>query len=223
MSDSTIPETITLFDADRRPSRRCGDCQLCCKLLPVNEFDKPANCRCAHQRTGKGCAIYRDRPMSCEIWNCRWLVDTSTGALPRPDRAHYVVDIMPDFVTVVPHDGSPKRDLPVIVIWCDPAFRDAHKAASLREWIDSQRTCALIRYGSREAFLLAPPSVTGDGWQEQTSGTGGPEHTLQQKAAALGGSLIVEVENDGGDSVGRASLQIGGRAVPVAYQGKLPS
>lgn len=66
--------------------RICGDCQLCCKLMPVEEFDKPANCRCEHQRTGKGCAIYADRPMSCALWNCRWLVDTECAGLPRPER-----------------------------------------------------------------------------------------------------------------------------------------
>lgn len=200
-------------------SRRCGDCTLCCKLMPVEEFAKPANCRCEHQRSGKGCAIYRDRPMSCAIWNCRWLVDDDCAQLPRPDRSHYVVDIIPDFVTMKPHDGSPATNLPVLQVWCDPAFPDAHRAASFRAWLDGQRICALIRYSSRDAFLLAPPSVSGDGWHEQHSSTVGPQHTLQEKAAALGATLEIEVAGGG---IGRAVLELDGKRLPTAYQGKLP-
>jgi hypothetical protein len=43
--------------------RRCGDCQLCCKLLPTREVNKPANTRCQHQRAHKGCAIYEVWPL----------------------------------------------------------------------------------------------------------------------------------------------------------------
>ena len=206
----------------RRSARRCGDCQLCCKLLPVVELGKPASCRCEHQRAGKGCAIYADKPMSCALWNCRWLVDDECASLPRPDRSHYVVDMIPDFVTLKPHDGSEATNIPVLQVWIDPAFPRAHEAASFRAWLDRQGVCALIRSNSRDAFLLAPPSVTGKGWEEEHSNTSGPTHTLAQKAAALGGVLQIEVEAAGDDGVGRATLEIGGRAMPVAYQGRRP-
>lgn len=186
--------------------------------MPVEEFAKPANCRCEHQRTGKGCAIYKDRPLSCAIWNCRWLVDKDCAALPRPDRAHYVIDIIPDFATLQPHDGGAPQHIPVIQVWCDPAFPDAHKAASFRAWLDGQKTCALIRYGAREAFLLGPPSVTGQGWQEQRSSTSGPQHTLQEKAAILGGTLQIEMENS--DGVGSAVIEVGGKRLATAYLGR---
>lgn len=158
--------------------------------------------------------------MSCAIWNCRWLVDRDCGQLPRPDRAHYVLDIIPDFVTLQPHDGSPPQHLAVIQVWCDPAFPDAHKAASFRAWLDGQRMCALIRYNSRDAFLLAPPSVTGDGWQEQKGNSTEKSHTLQEKAAALGATLRLEFESD--DGVGRATLDLDGKALATAFMGKLP-
>lgn len=34
--------------------RKCGDCQLCCRLVPVPTIKKPANVRCAHQSLARG-------------------------------------------------------------------------------------------------------------------------------------------------------------------------
>lgn len=74
----------------------------------VPDFDKPAGKRCPHQRHHKGCAIYARRPFGCRFWNCRWLAEDDTAELLRPDRAHYVIDVSPDFV----RDGD--RPVPVI-------------------------------------------------------------------------------------------------------------
>jgi hypothetical protein len=183
-----LVDSITLYDADRITTRRCGDCTLCCKLLPVRELHKRAGQRCEHQRTGKGCTIYERRPPSCMLWSCRWLIDDECTDLPRPDRAHYVLDMMPDFVTLKPHDGSAPRHLPVIQVWIDPAFPKAHEAASFRAWLDSQRTCALIRFNASDGFVLAPPSVTGDGWQQQGGEMRDKTHTLHEVVRALGRS-----------------------------------
>lgn len=190
-------QTITLYDADRRTQRRCGDCQLCCKLLPMPELDKPANCRCRHQRAAKGCAIYSNRPASCALWNCRWLAEKDCADLPRPDRAHYVLDIMPDYVTLVDNESGAARHVPVIQVWCDPAWPEAHRAASFRTWLDRQRTCALIRYGSSGGFLLAPPSVTGQGWHEQRSDfPPAAEHRLDDVLRVMGSRLVVRTETE---------------------------
>src|SRR5437660_3422800 len=130
-----------------KPERQCGDCQLCCKLLPMKggdkpqfsetiaqlvelgimtaadaramepDFYKPAGKRCPHQRHGKGCAIYARRPFGCRFWNCRWLVNDDTAELSRPDRSHYVIDVSPDFVTLR-HDDSGEPDVvSVIQVW----------------------------------------------------------------------------------------------------------
>jgi Putative zinc- or iron-chelating domain len=65
----------------------------------IADFDKPAGERCPHQRHGKGCAIYARRPFGCRMWNCKWLGDPEgTADLSRPDRAGYVIDVMPDFI-----------------------------------------------------------------------------------------------------------------------------
>src|SRR4051794_9187127 len=117
-------------------NRQCGSCTLCCKLIPVPPLDKKAGERCKHQRS-TGCRIYSKRPRDCRLWSCAWLVNNINGRpLPvsRPDRTHYVIDIMPDYVTVE-SEGRTGR-LTVIQIWCDPDYPDAHRDPDLRAWLD---------------------------------------------------------------------------------------
>lgn len=76
--------TTVLYDADRKTARRCGGCTLCCKILPVRELAKPANTRCQHQRTGKGCAVYARLAQvspACVFWSCRWPMRANGGTL----------------------------------------------------------------------------------------------------------------------------------------------
>jgi putative zinc- or iron-chelating protein len=199
-------------------ARRCGDCQLCCKLLPVKEgakiqhfdlfeemvkvgiarpgdftmmvddFDKPAGQRCPHQRHGKGCMIYSRRPFGCRFWNCRWLLDEpGTESLSRPDRAHYVLDVAPDYVTT---DGGEKIE--VVQIWLDPDYPEAHRDPALRKYLlqrGEEKVAALVRLNAREAFLLVPPQMSADGqfFERRTEAHNEPQHSGAQIAEALGG------------------------------------
>ena len=158
----------TEFEFTQAAGRRCGGCTLCCKLLPVEEIGKHAGERCRHQRWGKGCAVYRrGLPVSCSLWSCAWLADAGAAGLPRPDRAHYVVDIVADTVRVVPHDGTPPTLLSVIQVWLDPAFPEAHRDPALRAYIEARAMPALIRLNSKDAFILSPPNCSPSGqWEE---------------------------------------------------------
>jgi hypothetical protein len=162
-------------------NRSCGDCQLCCELLPVRELDKTNNQRCRYQRRGKKrCSIYAQRPFACEVWSCRWLQDKATAGLSRPDRSHYVIDIMPDYIgCTTPETG--RTDLPVIQIWVDPKFPLAHRDLALREYMIAGEHTAIVRYGSHDGFLLIPPQfmstrqwwerpiMPGDGWETHSA------------------------------------------------------
>jgi hypothetical protein len=55
--------------------RQCGDCQLCCKLLPVRTLGKAAGQRCKHQRHHKGLAESGLSPYMLPVWQQRaiWL------------------------------------------------------------------------------------------------------------------------------------------------------
>jgi hypothetical protein len=197
-------------------TRQCGDCQLCCRLLPTQEIAKPALARCPHQKHGKGCGIYARRPMSCELWSCRWLVDESTQDLPRPDRAHFVIDMIPDFITYT-EEGKPPQHMEVIQVWLDPAYPDAHRAPSFRRWLNEQGKPAIVRTNSKDGFVVFPASTTGGrGDIEHRSAVMAEHtHTLEEKAAALGGTLEIEVDDGPGTPVYRTTLKVGDRAVPI--------
>jgi len=170
-------------------TRQCSDCQLCCRLLPVPPLNKKAGERCQHQKFGKGCAVYdkpgiildgertrmadpkMEMPMACRLWNCRWLVNDDTADLSRPDRSHYVIDVVPDFITLQDNVTGKRIDVQVVQIWIDPAHPDAHRDPKLRAYLlrrSEEGIAAIVRYDARKAVILFPPSMIGgtppDGW-----------------------------------------------------------
>jgi hypothetical protein len=171
--------------------RECGDCQLCCKLLPVKGINKPALTRCQHQRHGKGCAVYhkpeRGFPRECGLWSCVWLVGADAATLRRPDRSHYVIDVMPDYITNEEPDGT-SRKMGVVQIWADPKFPDCHRDPELRAWLERrQGWCGLVRYGNDSAIFLVPPYLNDTGeWIEKGSNLREENHSFGQVLQALG-------------------------------------
>lgn len=213
-----------LFDAQRKMTRQCGECSLCCKLLPlhareaertidallehglmslreaasmIKDFDKPAGQRCQYQRHGKGCSIYAKRPLGCRLWNCRWLTGDDTGDLPRPDRVHYVIDIMSDFVTLTESESGERTNVEVVQIWVDPKHPDAHLDPALRRYIDRRGQdgiAALIRWSSDKAMTLFPPSMSKDGqWHEFRHGEVRPERTAEERFEGIASARKVKI------------------------------
>lgn len=158
-------------------SRECGGCTLCCKLVPVRELGKPALQRCKFQVTGKGCRVHQQPekgfPRSCWLWNCGWLMGApGTEKMSRPDRAHYVIDPMADFVR---QDGEP---VPVMQVWIDPKYPDAHRDPALRALIELHDAATLVRYGNDAALMIWPPRRCSDGqWHEMAPNELQREHT----------------------------------------------
>lgn len=221
-------------DGARDPAnvRQCGECQLCCKLLPISaqsraqvteaiphmidaglaspdefdgmlpEFDKPAGARCPHQRHHKGCTVYARRPFGCRTWNCRWLVNEA-GATRRPDRAHYVIDIMPDFITLVPGEGAAPVNVEIIQIWLDPDYPDAHRDPALRAYLAEQGEhgkAALIRFNSSRAFVLIPPAMNEQRrWIEHDSQSTGHDHRGDDLLGGLASAQRVMLEGKSGE------------------------
>ena len=200
-------------------TRACGDCTLCCKLLPmsaaqnaaanrtaasmvehgllsikelagmVKVFDKPAGQRCPHQRHHKGCAIYAKRPLGCRVWNCRWLVNNDCNDLSRPDRSHYVIDVMPDFVTLADNDTGARTNVEVVQIWVDPDHPDAYRDPALRAYMErrgQEGITSIIRYSPDKAVTIFPPSMSKDGeWHEVRHADVKPERTAAERFAGL--------------------------------------
>jgi hypothetical protein len=158
----------------------------------IREFDKPAGERCQYQRAGKGCTIYSRRPFGCRFWNCRWLVNDDTAELRRPDRSHYVIDLVPDFITTRNNETGEVRHVQCVQIWVDPNHPDSHRDPALRAYVERRAKdgiVALIRYSNRDGFVLIPPRLASDGqWHEVTTALRDKEHTAAQVVAALGGA-----------------------------------
>jgi hypothetical protein len=165
----------TLRFGDTGTGRVCGACSLCCKLLPVPgpPLNKPANTRCQHQKHSKGCAIYTKRPMPCRVFACRWLADRETAGMPRPDRCHYVIDIETDYVEAIDNASGERRKIGVIQVWVDPAFPLAHRSPDLRAYMlrmaEQHGYATIIRYNSKDAFVVFPPPLATDHqWHEES-------------------------------------------------------
>ncbi len=148
-------------------NRTCGDCTLCCRLLPVAALGKAPNSRCTHVR-GSGCSIFsdRNRPAPCREWSCRWLLGDD---LPRPDRAGYVVDSVPDSIKVTDATTGEAKDMKVVQVWVDPGRSTSHTDPRLRKYLEGAATAgagALLRDPGRSIALFAPV-MTGTGeWRE---------------------------------------------------------
>jgi hypothetical protein len=206
--------------------RQCGDCQLCCKLLPmhagegnrnstaaemikagllsltdaataIKAWDKAAGKPCQYQRHSKGCTVYERRPFACRFWNCRWLVNNDCDDLRRPDRSHYVIDIMPDFVTLVDKDTGARTNVEVVQIWVDPKYLDAHRDPALRAYMERQGQkgiAAIIRWSSDKAMTIFPPNMSNDGeWHEVRHGEVRPERTAEERFAGIASAQRVKV------------------------------
>lgn len=50
--------------------RSCDNCTMCCKLLSIEELDKPRGLWCSHCDKKRGCKIYEDRPEPCRTFYC---------------------------------------------------------------------------------------------------------------------------------------------------------
>lgn len=171
--------------------RQCGDCQLCCTLVPVRDIDKPAGKRCKHQRFGKGCAIYGRHPIDCQLWSCVWLTEPEQlRDMRRPDRAGYCIDPCADFI-VMRHTITGEEFRPEVVqIWCDPKRPHAHRDPALRDYLEARNLFGLVRYDSKRGVLIVPPSRNEAGeWAEVEHGLSGPEHSAADVVAVLGRAM----------------------------------
>lgn len=151
--------------------RECGDCQLCCKLLPLTTIGKKQGERCKHQKHGVGCAIYGEfgRPISCTAWGCQWLVDP-TFETRRPDRAGFFIDPTPEFITWGP-EATTGKVVRAVRVWVDPARPYAHRDRALRNWLEAQaeeQAIVAVCWIGDESIVVVPPKVAGDGkgWRE---------------------------------------------------------
>jgi uncharacterized protein len=76
---------------DPAPGRSCGSCTACCKVLIIEELQKPAGVICSDCKIGVGCGVYAERPDACRNFICAWLYSPFMGPELKPERTHVVI------------------------------------------------------------------------------------------------------------------------------------
>jgi hypothetical protein len=99
--------------------RSCEDCTLCCKVMAIDQLEKPAGSWCQNCSPGRGCKIYAERPTECQTFNCLWLSDERLGVHWKPNKSKIVL--------TTSDDG--------LEIRCDPGFPDAWRKEPFRSQI----------------------------------------------------------------------------------------
>ena len=84
-------------------TRQCGSCTLCCKILAVQEIEKPPGRLCVHCKEGRGCRIYAERPHSCRSFNCYFLTNPKLREEWRPSKSRIVLVVSPDGLRIGAH------------------------------------------------------------------------------------------------------------------------
>jgi hypothetical protein len=114
-----------MLEVEKPKSRVCGDCTLCCKLLNIEEINKPANKWCPDCKIGEGCGVYETRPTPCRTFKCAWL----GNLLPESER--------PDTRGALAYFvRSPATGRDVIVLAVDTHRPDAWKRSKIRVWLE---------------------------------------------------------------------------------------
>jgi hypothetical protein len=124
--------------------RGCDACQACCTVVGVQELGKTHWTRCTHQ-CATGCAIYEQRPRTCQGYSCLWAAGLlDGGADHRPDRLGVILDLR-----TIGSDVVRPGDKVVIQVWeVWPGAMDQPNAAELVNQIAGKCLVIVRRYGS---------------------------------------------------------------------------
>ena len=71
--------------------RSCDGCTMCCKLLSIEELDKPPLTWCRLCDTKRGCTAYAQRPTECRDFYCGFLLDPTLDERWKPSASKLVV------------------------------------------------------------------------------------------------------------------------------------
>jgi hypothetical protein len=85
--------------------------------------------------------------------------------MPRPDRAHYVLDMMPDAIKAINNDTGEAIEIIVIQVWVDGSFARALADRALwryAERLGEEGRAIILRNGSTKARIMFPPAMASD-------------------------------------------------------------
>ena len=109
-----------------QPTRSCGSCTMCCKVLPIKELEKPGGVWCQHAQPGRGCAIHGEHPATCQAFLCQWLVHPGIPDALQPSRSKVILTTA---------RGSHETQL---VAYCDASDPNAWRRAPMYPFLKQQ-------------------------------------------------------------------------------------
>lgn len=122
-------------------TRQCGTCTLCCKVMRIEELDKPVGQWCPNCAIGSGCKIYADRPQSCRDFHCGYMFwENNIGEHWYPAKSRMVI--------VSELNG--KR----IGIRVDPSRPDAWRTQPYYNEIKAWAQATRVPEGRADAFVV---------------------------------------------------------------------
>lgn len=111
-------------DGDLIEGRTCDGCTLCCKVLAIDELDKPRGVWCSNCNPRTGCRIYAERPAPCRSFYCGYRRIPGLDERWKPSHAKFLIN----------YESELKRT----VIHVDPARPGAWRLepylSTLRRW-----------------------------------------------------------------------------------------
>lgn len=78
---------------------QCGECTLCCEILPIPEINKPENQLCPNCTEKSGCNIYSNRPISCRQFDCVYIKNDDSEDL-RPDKTGIIFEYISENIII---------------------------------------------------------------------------------------------------------------------------
>jgi hypothetical protein len=139
-----------LYDSENPlvPGRLCGSCMLCCKVMTVDELNKPSGTMCSHAVIGKGCAIREQRPRSCRTFFCGWRLDPNIDTMWKPEICGFLLTISLKYASMLVM-VDPDRPL----AWKAQPYYGRMKEWTARAFPEDKRIVAMVR---GEATVLLP-------------------------------------------------------------------
>ena len=138
------------------PGRSCGNCSLCCKLLSIPELEKPEATWCTHCKPGQGCSAYQQRPTSCRVFGCSWLIDGHIEDIWYPRRSKMVLHAVQNIY------GKPPVLLKVLVdrdfpnAWQKEPYYSKIKHLALNGLKSNSYHLRVIISGTKRELLILP-------------------------------------------------------------------
>lgn len=109
--------------------RACDGCTLCCKVMGIDELEKPPGEWCARCDPRKGCTDYANRPKECREFHCRWILDPNCGDEWKPSSAKLVMVF----------DSRTNK----MVAYVDPATPHVWRREPFFSWMKSMSAAAI--------------------------------------------------------------------------------